>query len=169
MISLKVLSELKIGDLIEFKRDLYSHWAVFIGKNKIIHLYGTNDRLLSLSGFALFKAPQMQRAEVIISDFWDIVKNSYAYRNNSMDNEINPLPVQEILIRAYNKVGTQSFDLFSYNCEHFAKHCRYGLPHSGQIMSFLRVGNIVTKSLRDIHENCSDLVKKRYPRQNSQN
>ena len=155
----RVLNELRPGDLLEFKRKLYSHWAIYIGSAKIIHLYGENESLLNISG-CTFEFPVMShQAQVMISSYWDITKDSLVYRNNSFDDEVNPLAPEEILIRAYNQVGSQSYSIFSYNCEHFAKHCRYGLPNSNQINNLLKLGNNVTKGLRNIHDSCVEFIR----------
>jgi hypothetical protein len=154
-----VLNDLQAGDLIEFKRNLYSHWAVYIGRNKVIHLYGMNEnKTFTVSGVNLADSAIGQRAEVIMSNFWDIVNDSFVYRNNSFDQEMAPLPNEKILINAYDLVGTTTYSLLSYNCEHFAKHCRYGLPISDQAHQFLRFGNMVTKQLRHLHSNCLKLL-----------
>jgi hypothetical protein len=155
----KVLSELAAGDLVEYKRNLYSHWAVYIGRAKIIHLHGENEGPLMLSGVAIL--PSVSRAQVVMSSFWDCVKDSYVYRNNSLDSQFNPLPVDQILARAYEKVSDANYNVFWYNCEHFAKYCRYGVETSGQaagVMQLLKVGYTVTNGLRNLETKCRKML-----------
>jgi hypothetical protein len=58
------------GDLVEYKRSLYSHWAVYIGDGKIIHLTS---------------AQKLLRFEVKIDNFEDIINSCYVFINNSKD------------------------------------------------------------------------------------
>jgi hypothetical protein len=157
----KVLNDLKPGDLVEYKRNLYSHWAVYIGRNKIIHLHGENEGPLTLSGVAIM--PSVSRAQVVIDDFWMIVKNSHVYRNNSLDSELTPLPVEKILTRAYEKVNDSNYNVFWYNCEHFAKHCRYGIESSEQaatVLKLLKFGYTVTNGIRNLDCNVRKMLTK---------
>jgi hypothetical protein len=157
----KVLDDLKPGDLVEYKRNLYSHWAVYIGRNKIVHLHGENEGPLTLSGVALM--PSVSRAQVMIDNYWSVVKNSYVYRNNSLDSEFNPLPVEQILTRAYEKVNDSNYNVFWYNCEHFAKNCRYGIESSEQaasVLKLLKFGYTVTNGVRNLDYNFRKMIMK---------
>ena len=141
----RVLDILAPGDLVEYKRKLYSHWAVYVGKNKIVHLNGdvNLNSLVSISGSSLFGS-----AKVVINNYWDIIEDSHAYKNNSKDRELPPLRVADILIRAYSRVGEEYYNLLSFNCEHFANSCRYNLDISDQVVGLLRAGNFITKNFR---------------------
>lgn len=156
----KVLEDIVPGDLLEFKRNLYSHWAVYIGNNKIIHLYGENEGgFLRISG--VVQLPKARKAQVLINNFWDTVNGSYVYRNNSLDNEFNPLPVDQILANAFNKVNDTNYNIFWYNCEHFAKYCRYGIESCDQtikLYKLLKFGYNVTKGLRALEYNCKKML-----------
>lgn len=155
----KVLDNLQPGDLVQYKRDLYSHWAVYIGHEKIIHLHGSNDSLLGLSGL-ITSSNLIGQAIVKIDSYWDITLNSYAYRNNSNDTDLIALPNEQIIIRAYSKVGYDYYNLFSFNCEHFAKWCRYDFPVSDQAMSIIRFGNNINSKLRLFKQLCTSLLYK---------
>lgn len=37
-----VIQNAEVGDLLEFNREMYKHWAVYIGRNRYIHDYGRN-------------------------------------------------------------------------------------------------------------------------------
>lgn len=158
----KVLSQLHPGDLIEFKRKLYSHWALYIGNSKIIHFHGDdlneNNRVGGFFTISGVQLPSMQKAQVSISSYWDVINGSYAFRNNLFDKILNPSPIEEILRRAYEKVGCQDFNIFSNNCEHFAKYCRYGIASSDQMHKLIHFGNKVTRNLKIFHYNLKKLI-----------
>ncbi|CAG5132085.1 unnamed protein product, partial [Candidula unifasciata] len=48
------------------------------------------------------------------------------------DNNYSPLPPDEIVERAKSLLGPIAYDVFQYNCEHFALWCRYGVAASFQ-------------------------------------
>ena len=158
----KVLADLQPGDLIEFKRNLYSHWAVYIGNTKIVHLHGEKEGTpLTLSGVAILPEASRSAATVVISNFWDIVKDSYVYRNNSLDAEFHPLPPEHILLRAFKNVNDSNYNIFWYNCEHFAKNCRYGVESSEQtqkLLKLLKFGYQVTNGLRSLETGYKKLL-----------
>ena len=153
--NLHLLEILELGDLVEYKREIYSHWAVYIGNGKIIHLSGPDER--KVSGIGLLSANVTNLAEIRIDHFLDVIKNSYAYRNNSKDNEFTPLPSDQILTRALSKIGCHYYDLLTFNCEHFANYCRYDLKFSDQSTRIIRFGCIVTNELRNINNYIKDL------------
>lgn len=37
-----VIQNAEVGDLLKFNREMYKHWAVYIGRNRYIHDYGRN-------------------------------------------------------------------------------------------------------------------------------
>lgn len=37
-----VIQNAEVGNLLEFNREMYKHWAVYIGRNRYIHDYGRN-------------------------------------------------------------------------------------------------------------------------------
>ena len=59
------------------------------------------------------------------------------FRNNRLDSEYPPLPVDEICARAESLVGSKwDYKLLSSNCEHFASEMRYNTPISLQTCAF---------------------------------
>jgi len=144
----KVLAELSPGDLVQYKRDLYSHWAVYIGHEKIIHLHGNTEA--TFSGVGLFSANVVGQAVVKIDPFCSILRDSYAFRNNSKDSELRALNPTDIVLRAYGKVGSEYYDLLTYNCEHFANWCRYDLPFSDQATKVFNFGSKVVYELQSV-------------------
>ncbi|XP_012946933.1 phospholipase A and acyltransferase 3 [Aplysia californica] len=115
--NLKVLKSLSPGDRVEFKRGVFSHWGLYIGDEKIIHVTG----------------PEPEQAEVRIDKFLDVVQDGRAEKNNSKDEEWNPLAVGEIIKRAKQRLGKVQYSLLSNNCEHFVNWCRYGKSESDQV------------------------------------
>ncbi|XP_019624198.1 PREDICTED: uncharacterized protein LOC109469882 [Branchiostoma belcheri] len=116
-----VLSSCKEGDLLEFHRLGYAHWAVYVGNGRVIHR--TEDK----GG----KAGVMVRED----DFWDVEENDRVTINNGMDKITDPLPGGKVVKRARSKLGETGYNMMFKNCEHFVRWCRYGVKFSGQAMA----------------------------------
>lgn len=153
------LSLVRPGDLIEFKRDGYCHWAVFIGEHAlaenlesddhipvlpcIVHRANPTDNPENLNG--MFSASKsLQKGvygigEVVVEGLRDVWKESSARINNSMDTSVTPFPSTKVVQRALCVVhgeDRQSFtpyNVVTNNCEHFASWCRSGWSISGQV------------------------------------
>ncbi|KAL3891831.1 hypothetical protein ACJMK2_004077 [Sinanodonta woodiana] len=137
----EVLKNLKPGDLIKIHRDLYKHWAVYIGKEegveKVIHwdiVDGTKFQrsLLAKAIWAFNEIKKYRKiadggeAQVRIDSFWTIVGNSKAENGNNKDRENGNIDNSQVVQKA--KILTQKSkprEQF-YNSEHFANWCRYG-------------------------------------------
>ncbi|GFO21167.1 group XVI phospholipase a2 [Plakobranchus ocellatus] len=132
-----VLAELEPGDLIEFPRGLYSHWGVYIGNELIAHLAGDDndginadvrpEHLFTISGV------KFDKAKVCIENFWNVVEDCCAKKNNKGDKKFKPLPKSQIIEKATSKLGEVGYSLIYSNCEHFASWCRYGVSKSEQV------------------------------------
>ena len=124
-----VLASLEVGDLVEFPRISISHWGVYIGNGEIVHLTATNKA----SGI------RDQEGCVKRENFWDVVEQSRAEKNNYKDNDsqYKIFDREEIKRRALSKVGPSKYNFVGDNCEHFAMYCRYGKKHSGQVNAFV--------------------------------
>ncbi|BFZ20460.1 hypothetical protein BsWGS_23499 [Bradybaena similaris] len=136
-----ILEDLNVGDLIEFPRGAYSHWAVYIGDRQVAHLAGEDN-----DGIDGCKRPELMfticginfnKAKVCIDDFWKVAASSKARKNNTKDEKWSPLSPAEIVKNAISKVGQVGYNLLFSNCEHFAKWCRYGLSKSDQVDNVL--------------------------------
>lgn len=136
-----VLDSLEKGDMIEFPRGLYSHWALYIGNNEVVHLAGDEDdgidRRFDSTHFFSVSGRSFQKAEVKIDKFWDVAENSLAKKNNGKDGKFRPLPKAQILRNALSKLGTIGYNVLSDNCEHFVAWCRYGEKKSDQVDNLL--------------------------------
>lgn len=150
---------LRPGDLIEFKRDGYCHWAVYIGEHAlaenadtddfipvlpcIVHRANPTDNLENMNG--MFSASKSLRkgvygiGDVVVEPLRDVWKESGARVNNGMDNDVAPFPAQKILERALCVVHGEDrqsytpYNVLTNNCEHFASWCRNGWSVSGQV------------------------------------
>ena len=137
------------GDLIEYIRGPFSHWAVYLGHDRIAHLPGPSNlfanfqvkdtshdatRLAFAVHVQIFQTlwrwmfgHSIEPMEIEIRDFGGLLSTSIAYINNSKDRILRPSANEEILRRAYNAVGLPGYDLLLNNCEHFAHWCRFVL------------------------------------------
>ncbi|KAH9496474.1 Phospholipase A and acyltransferase 3 [Bulinus truncatus] len=117
----------KKGDRIEIKRNFYSHWALYIGDDKVIHLRGvgnapvnsTSNNIFSVSGV------KFDKAEVAIDVIWDVIRDDEAYVNNSRDSTWTPLDEAKIISEALKHVGRVKYNIMFANCENFVNWCRY--------------------------------------------
>ena len=131
-----VLGTLEEGDLVEFPRGIFSHWGVYVGDDEIVHLSGidvagtASDSALSnvftISGIGFKKACAKKE------NFWEVVGESKAKKNNDKDKKHRPFSKSEIKERALSKLGPISYSMACDNCEHFAAWCRNGIKLSEQ-------------------------------------
>ncbi|XP_025091124.1 HRAS-like suppressor 3 [Pomacea canaliculata] len=118
------------GDLIEIPRlhigpwSFYSHWTVYIGNKLVIHKgHITNGK---------------KGSEVRIQSLHKFAGKGKIVKNNSLDKKMRPFHPETILTRALSKIGDDSYNIFTNNCEHFATWCRYGIPVSEQVITCIR-------------------------------
>ncbi|XP_036000690.1 phospholipase A and acyltransferase 3-like [Fundulus heteroclitus] len=133
--------EPKPGDLIEVFRNVYEHWAVYVGDGYVVHLLGPDGSLSSSSTINLpigkNNVLKQKLLEVVSSDEWVI--------NNLHDEEMQPRPAEVIVREADKLVGSsRSYNVVEYNCEHFATELRYGNAESQQVEDALKIGLGVT-------------------------
>lgn len=132
------LSNAKPGDMIEFVRNGYSHWAIYKGEGKVIHRWGDSDGVGKSIGFfgnlATFSGVQFNKAKIVESNIDDVLHFGGKVRvNNYLDGKYKPLDVSEIVKRAVNVLDHSGYNLLYNNCEHFATDCRYGESTSRQV------------------------------------
>ncbi|XP_071126695.1 phospholipase A and acyltransferase 2-like [Mytilus edulis] len=128
-----VLDSLEEGDLISIKENIlfsHNHWAVYAGDDMVVHLSGKND---VSSEFAFVK----------LENFWKVVGNSKAKKNNKKDNKRTPFRGEDIVERALSRIGPNAYNVLWNNCEHFASWCRYDKKRSAQVDKALTVASIV--------------------------
>ncbi|XP_055896313.1 phospholipase A and acyltransferase 3-like [Biomphalaria glabrata] len=139
--NLKILEQLTPGDRVQFKRGVYSHWGVYIGDRKIVHLAGEdNDGIngnIQAKHVFTISGKTFNKARVVVDDFWDVVGEDKAFINNDRDKKWSALQPDIIVKNALEKIGQEGYNLICSNCEHFANFCRYGLSKSDQVDNFL--------------------------------
>ncbi|XP_073410635.1 phospholipase A and acyltransferase 2-like [Dendrobates tinctorius] len=115
------------GDLIEFFRPGYGHWAVYVGNGYVVHLSDLSG-LSSLS--SAFGGMAVVKKETLVC-----VANGCFYRvNNKDDKKRIPYPSNKIVQSALKEVGEiKEYSLTSDNCEHFSTRLRYGDGFSDQV------------------------------------
>ncbi|OWF39575.1 HRAS-like suppressor 3 [Mizuhopecten yessoensis] len=137
-----ILDDLDKGDMVEFPRPLYSHWGVYIGDDKIVHLSGADDADSSdaFTSGSLFSIGGMcfNKAFVRIDDFRQVAMGCKAKINNKKDRHSTPLQADDIVRRAYEMVGEIGYNVLWNNCEHFASFLRYNKKQSKQADTALK-------------------------------
>ncbi|CAF1390920.1 unnamed protein product [Didymodactylos carnosus] len=110
------------GDMIQFHRGHYEHWAIYIGNGEVIQVE------VKFIGYA--EIMQLSVDYVLGPD-------GKARINNFKDYDWPVLPVDEILEKARSVLGQSlAYNVLCNNCEHFATGCRYGVRTSGQAEAF---------------------------------
>ncbi|NXK92805.1 HRSL1 enzyme, partial [Formicarius rufipectus] len=122
----------KPGDLIEIKRPLYQHWALYLGDGYVINVTPVDEGApsLSVSTMSIFtrkaKVKKQLLKEVVGNDAWEV--------NNKYDRSRTPRAVAEIIQHAESYIDREvSYDVLSNNCEHFVTMLRYGERISDQV------------------------------------
>uniref|UniRef100_A0A8C5R2Z0 LRAT domain-containing protein n=1 Tax=Leptobrachium leishanense TaxID=445787 RepID=A0A8C5R2Z0_9ANUR len=111
-------SQPNLGDLLEFPRDRYSHWGVYVGDEKIVHVIAES----------LVRGSVMKQLVTVVAD-----GNRYRV-NNKYDKRCAPRKPKEIVKSADKEVGNLTdYNLLTNNCEHFATMMRYGKTFSDQV------------------------------------
>ncbi|XP_069121052.1 phospholipase A and acyltransferase 5-like [Argopecten irradians] len=124
--NLRVLEELHIGDIVEFERELFKHFGVYVGNEDVVHLTGVENGWFS--GVQFIGKGMVKR-----ENFWDVAKGGKAKKNNNQDGISKPRPSSLIVSEARALVGTvENMHFLTNNCEHFASKLRYGKKSSKQ-------------------------------------
>ncbi|XP_007547458.1 HRAS-like suppressor 3 isoform X1 [Poecilia latipinna] len=133
--------EPKPGDLIEIFRNVYEHWAVYVGDGYVVHLLGPDGNFSSISTINL----PMGKNNILKQKLLEVVSTDEWHINNKLDQEKQPRPAHIIVDQANKLVGTtRSYNVVEYNCEHFATELRYGDAESQQVEDALKIGLGVT-------------------------
>uniref|UniRef100_W5M4K7 LRAT domain-containing protein n=1 Tax=Lepisosteus oculatus TaxID=7918 RepID=W5M4K7_LEPOC len=124
------------GDLLEFPRDRFTHWGLYMGDGYVIHLapIGRGGGRV-LSGY--FSSVTSSHANVLKELLKDVAGPGLDYRVQNKDQIHPPLPVDAIMQEAEAKIGTVvGYSFPSRNCEHFVTELRYGRGFSAQSLLF---------------------------------
>ncbi|CAF4025776.1 unnamed protein product [Rotaria sp. Silwood2] len=87
-----VLEKALHGDMIEFIRGAYSHWAIYVGDGRVIHRWGDHDGIGKSVGFwgnlLTFSGTQFDKATILQSHVSDVLKLGGKIRiNNYLDKK----------------------------------------------------------------------------------
>ena len=123
------------GDLIVFERTLYKHYAVNVGDGEIVHLTAPEGG--GIAAHMNSCSANSQKAVVKKEKYEDVFKEGDKAYKEQLTND--HLPRQEIVKRAKSRIGQQGYHLLSYNCEHFARWCCYGVWESTQATAVIGV------------------------------
>uniref|UniRef100_A0A3Q0TFN5 Retinoic acid receptor responder 3 n=1 Tax=Amphilophus citrinellus TaxID=61819 RepID=A0A3Q0TFN5_AMPCI len=122
----------KPGDLIEISRGMYTHWAVYIGGNEVVHLLPPSGELGNFG--ELLTLMDSSTACVRRQKIWEVVGSSRFEVNNLLDDEYQPREPHVIVMDACRMVGRElPYSVATQNCEHFVTELRYGKPESRQV------------------------------------
>lgn len=137
-----VAAQLALGDVVRFNRGEYSHVGIYIGRGKVIHLWSPTEHDFQV------RIDTLRR--VLLSDAQSDAEHYHEYaaltalpecytdeldERMLADHQLDPLPRQEVVQRAMEKLGERDYDYLSYNCEHFVTWARYGFGASPQVTS----------------------------------
>jgi len=135
------------GDLLEFHRNLYVHWAVYVGYREVdgkmeacvIHRCSTENSGDGIGN--VFASTSLRKREVGLGEveqqtLTSVWEDSICRINNTRDDELPPYAANMVLQRADDArkmEHTEEYNVITNNCEHFANWCRYGTKESGQV------------------------------------
>ncbi|CAL1535798.1 unnamed protein product [Lymnaea stagnalis] len=146
-----IVGRLRPGDLIKIKRTCFTHWAVFIGDDIVIHVKAPDSLLnasaasggdLSSIGSILTKTT----CRVVKENIYCVAGRDKIELGNDWDATKTPLDAEEILRRAVSKLGSNEYHAIHKNCEHFARWCRYDeekSDQSGKIVYNVTLGSML--------------------------
>ncbi|TRY84904.1 hypothetical protein DNTS_002024 [Danionella cerebrum] len=136
------LSKYKRGDLLEVPRTLFTHFGIYLGNNRVAHLIPDILPVLTTDQKAIQKMVTNNRlilgaiakkASVRVDSVEDFAYGAEILIN-PMDKVCSrsPFPSEEVAERAEKLMGSVTYSLLWYNCEHYVMYCRYGTSMSFQ-------------------------------------
>eukprot|EP00096_Caligus_rogercresseyi_P002708 TRINITY_DN1495_c0_g1_i1.p1 TRINITY_DN1495_c0_g1~~TRINITY_DN1495_c0_g1_i1.p1 ORF type:complete len:185 (-),score=13.34 TRINITY_DN1495_c0_g1_i1:284-838(-) len=137
------LGRVQYGDLIEFDRGHYNHWAIYIGDGLVTHLANSaEDWACSAATFRSTNSTcdgVAAKGQVVVEQLADVIENSRYRINNYYDFEVEPADAAIIKKNiALETAKNLSYDLIAYNCENFVKKIRNGRSVSHQVDKAVR-------------------------------
>uniref|UniRef100_A0A3Q2ZYZ7 Lecithin retinol acyltransferase b, tandem duplicate 2 n=1 Tax=Kryptolebias marmoratus TaxID=37003 RepID=A0A3Q2ZYZ7_KRYMA len=121
----------KRGDLLEVPRTLFTHFGIYLGDGRVAHLIP--DILPMVTNNRLLLGVITKVASVRVDSVAD-----FAYGSDILINHMDkvcrqpPLDGDEVARRAEKLLGSVTYSLLWYNCEHYVMYCRYGMAISYQ-------------------------------------
>lgn len=125
-----VIENAVAGNLLEFKRGVYNHWAVYIGGHEVVHLTGLNRRRNqndNRGNFFIISGIKYDTAAVRRESVWNVVGGSRVKVNNETCRGCPVRSVRDIITTAleFTEQRETEYHFLRNNCEHFATYCRY--------------------------------------------
>ncbi|KAM9313890.1 lecithin retinol acyltransferase [Pholidichthys leucotaenia] len=140
------LSLYKRGDLLEVPRTLFTHFGIYLGDNRVAHLIPDILPAITKDKSAIAKMVTNNRLIIgVIAKVASVRVDSvvdFAYGSEILINHMDevcsqpPLDGEEVGRRAEKLLGSVTYSLLWYNCEHYVMYCRYGMAISYQTYQF---------------------------------
>lgn len=136
------LSLYERGDLLEVPRTLFTHFGIYLGNNRVAHLIPDILPVISKNKSAIAKMVTNNRLLLgVITKVASVRVDSvadFAYGSEILVNHMDKVCSQpaldgdEVARRAEKLLGSVTYSLLWYNCEHYVMYCRYGMAISYQ-------------------------------------
>ncbi|GHV96646.1 hypothetical protein AGMMS50293_29660 [Spirochaetia bacterium] len=107
------------GDIIYVDRELYRHYGIYAGNNKVIHFAACGDSEI--------KGENAVVHETTLPEF---LKGGKARIDHDSESVFSR---KETVERAYACIGQKGYNLVFNNCENFARWCKTGISRSTQV------------------------------------
>lgn len=142
------------GDVLAVDRGAYLHYAVYVGDGEVIHYRGRDgdfggkitvhqapmsEFLRGNKEFFILEFPK----EVQTITFSDGVKKLLngemvkLYHQLRRAKNYHLYSPEETVMRAKSRLGEESYNFITDNCEHFAIWCKTGVSESNQVNAVL--------------------------------
>ncbi|XP_060551655.1 uncharacterized protein LOC132713186 [Ruditapes philippinarum] len=126
------LESLVAGDMITFHSQTATHWGIYVGDKKVVHLTGEVITNSSDQSEALFTVAgkQYTKAAVKEDDFLDVAEAFDKYERNCKDTpKMTPDDPEDIVELAKTMVGNIYYNEMWNSCKKLAIYCRYDLSN----------------------------------------
>jgi len=120
------IKNIKVGDIIAFRRRFYKHYALYIGNDQVIHR--DNDGLFS-----------KHKSKVKITNIYDVP--GIPIIDNESYSNLKKIPTEITLNLALSHLDDEGdYNLFLNNCEHFVTNIKFNIKVSKQIKRIRKIG-----------------------------
>lgn len=111
--------QLEKADHIFVKRSIYTHHGIYAGHGTVIHY--AQDK----SGKSRIFETSIDGFKKYTSLIDTVCSTTFLYRFSKSSSPIK-YSANEVIRRAYSRIGESDYNLIFNNCEHFARWCRCG-------------------------------------------
>lgn len=150
--------KIEYGDIIGVNRGSYQHYAVYIGNDRVIHYSSANSDLGesnviredNISKFLrgekeyfVFDCEANEKHKLKINTGALCLSANLYYSRKFLDMIMEDKLIviyspEETVQRAKSRLGENSYNLVTNNCEHFAIWCKTGVSKSTQVDNILK-------------------------------